>query len=322
MKRICLALVLVLALCWLACEPTKKPAGEEGKVVATVNGIKITDQQLLQMLEAIRDPRQLAMFGDMEGKKMLVNKIVDMELINAAARREGMQNDAEVRRFIETYTKQVLFIAYLQKKMKEKAKEITEEQARQFYDQHPNDFEAPESAHLRQILIKVDAEADEATTAAAEKKAKEALAKIKAGADFAAIAKKYSDDTGNRDRGGDLGFIPRGRMEESLDQAAFALEVGQVSDVIKTSRGFHILKVEEKKPAGKREFEEVKAIIMARLRMQAQQDAYDAIVNPLRAGAKINIDEAALQAFQAPQPQMPGMQGMPGGMQNAQPGNP
>jgi len=280
----------------------------------------------LQMIQGLlRNPSQAQMFQDMEGKKMLVNKVIDLEVVAAAGKREGLERDPEVRRLIDTYTKQVLFIAYLQKKMKEKQAEVTEEQARKYYDEHPDEFNAPESAKISQILIKVAADADAATTAEAEKKAKAALAKVKAGTDFAKVAQEFSDDAGTRERGGDLGFVPQGRMDPALDEVAFKLEIGQVSDVIKTARGFHILKVVEKKPAGKRTFEEVKMMVMTRLRMQGQQDAYDAIIEPLKKTAKINIDEKALEQFTVPMPSMqgmPGMPGMPAGIQNAQPASP
>ncbi len=326
-KVMLLALVLTLALAWIACDQAKTAkTTDEGKVLATVNGIKITDQQLLQMIQGLlRNPSQAQMFQDMEGKKMLVNKVIDLEVVAAAGKREGLERDPEVRRLIDTYTKQVLFIAYLQKKMKEKQAEVTEEQARKYYDEHPDEFNAPESAKISQILIKVAADADAATTAEAEKKAKAALAKVKAGADFAKVAQEFSDDAGTRERGGDLGFVPQGRMDPALDEVAFKLEIGQVSDVIKTARGFHILKVVEKKPAGKRTFEEVKMMVMTRLRMQGQQDAYDSIIEPLKKTAKINIDEKALEQFTVPMPSMqntPGMQGMPAGIQNAQPASP
>ena len=326
-KVMLLALVLTLALAWIACDQAKTAkTTDEGKVLATVNGIKITDQQLLQMIQGLlRNPSQAQMFQDMEGKKMLVNKVIDLEVVAAAGKREGLERDPEVRRLIDTYTKQVLFIAYLQKKMKEKQAEVTEEQARKYYDEHPDEFNAPESAKISQILIKVAADADAATTAEAEKKAKAALAKVKAGTDFAKVAQEFSDDAGTRERGGDLGFVPQGRMDPALDEVAFKLEIGQVSDVIKTARGFHILKVVEKKPAGKRTFEEVKMMVMTRLRMQGQQDAYDAIIEPLKKTAKINIDEKALEQFTVPMPSMqgmPGMPGMPAGIQNAQPASP
>ncbi len=102
----------------------------------------------------------------------------------------------------------------------------------------------PKQVRARHILIKVDEGASDADKAAAKKKAQDLLARIKAGEDFATLARQYSQDPGTARKGGDLGWNPRGRMVKPFDDAQFALSPGQVSDVIKTRFGFHIIKVE------------------------------------------------------------------------------
>jgi peptidyl-prolyl cis-trans isomerase D len=124
--------------------------------------------------------------------------------------------------------------------------EVKDDDIAEYYALHKEDkFTEPEEVRARHILIKVAADAGADAKAAARKKAEELLAKVKAGADFAVLAKESSEDAGSAAKGGDLGFFPRGRMTPAFEEAAFALQAGGVSDVVETPFGFHVIKVEE-----------------------------------------------------------------------------
>ncbi len=128
-----------------------------------------------------------------------------------------------------------------------------------YYDLHKNDkFTDPEQVHARHILVKVAADAGDAAKAAARKKAEDLLAKARGDGDFAALARKNSDDPGSAAKGGDLGFFGRGTMTPAFEAAAFALEPGKVSDVVETPFGFHVIKVEEHKPGGPKPLDAVR----------------------------------------------------------------
>src|SRR5439155_11516 len=109
----------------------------------------------------------------------------------------------------------------------------------------------------RHILVKTAADAGADAKAAARKKAEELLAKVKAGGDFAALAKERSEDAGSAANGGDLGLFTRGRMTPAFEEAAFALQGGGLSDVVETPFGFHVIKVEEHRPGGAKPLETV-----------------------------------------------------------------
>jgi peptidyl-prolyl cis-trans isomerase D len=146
------------------------------------------------------------------------------------------------------------YVAYRRSEFESLAKP-SEEQVRAFYQQHLEDrFTDVEQVRARHILVKVDPGADDAAKAKARAEADDLLKQVRAGGDFAALAKAHSMD-GSAAKGGDLGFFSRGRMVPAFDAAAFALGPGQVSDVVETPYGFHIIKVEEKKPGGPRPFE-------------------------------------------------------------------
>ena len=160
--------------------------------------------------------------------------------------------------------------------------EVKDDDVAEYYALHKEDkFTEPEQVRARHILIKAAADAGADAKAAARNKAEELLAKVKAGADFAALAKESSQDPGSGAKGGDLGLFPRGRMTPAFEEAAFALQAGGVSDVVETPFGFHVIKVEEHRPGGVKPLEAVHDEIadglkqersLALARKQAEED--------------------------------------------------
>src|SRR5579883_1180118 len=146
---------------------------------------------------------------------------------------------------------------------------VSDEAIQAYYDDHKDDrFSDPEQVRLRHIVVSLPADADEARRAAARKKAEDLLARIRAGADFAAVAKQASDDAASAAKGGELGLVARGRLPAAVEDAAFALEPGKVSDVIETPGGFEIVKVEEHRPGGPKPLAAVREEIVQVLRNQ------------------------------------------------------
>jgi peptidyl-prolyl cis-trans isomerase C len=175
---------------------------------------------------------------------------------------------------------------------------VTEEDARKYYQDNPKQFETPEQVRASHILIKpvladpnVDPNADpnEAKAVAksvAKAKAEDLLKQIKDGADFAELAKANSDCP-SAPKGGDLGFFPRGETTESFEKAAFGLQVGQISDVVETEYGYHIIKVTDHKDASKTSFEEAKDDIIKQLTQKKQSELAEKYIESLKAEANI-----------------------------------
>jgi peptidyl-prolyl cis-trans isomerase D len=172
---------------------------------------------------------------------------------------------------------------------------VSDEAVAEYYETPRFDFETPERLHLRHILLPLSPDADDAARAAVRATAAEIAGRARDGADFAALAREHSGDPLSAEEGGDLGFVEPGTLEEPLERAAFGLEAGGVSDPVESPRGFHVLKVEAREPAGARPLEEVREEIVRTIRERNADDAArDALEEDLaRARAGTDLGELA-----------------------------
>jgi len=166
---------------------------------------------------------------------------------------------------------------------------VTDAEVAAFYAQNKASFAQGEAVRASHILIAVPKDATPQQKAAARAKAEGLLKQIKAGADFAALAKANSDDPGSAAHGGDLGYFQKGEMVPAFEQAAFALQPGQVSGIVETPFGFHIIKVTGRRPARTAPLAEVQQDIKNFLTNQARQKQTAALVDQLRKKSKIEI---------------------------------
>jgi len=146
---------------------------------------------------------------------------------------------------------------------------ITPQDIESYYNSNVQQFQTPEQVRASHILLKTEGK-DEA---AVRKQAEDVLNQVKApGADFAALARKYSEDEGSKVNGGDLDYFPKGRMVPEFESAAFTMQPGQISDLVKSQFGFHIIKVIDKKPAATRTLDEMRAQIQETLAGQRVEE--------------------------------------------------
>jgi len=144
----------------------------------------------------------------------------------------------------------------------------------QYYNEHVADYSVPEQAKSRHILISVPANADAKTDAAAKAKAEMILKQLQAGGNWTDLAKKYSDDPGSKDMGGELGFAQRGKMVPAFDNAIFTQKIGDIA-IVRTNFGYHTVQVEERQAAHTQPLSDVQANIIATLTRQAETSAED-----------------------------------------------
>ncbi len=150
---------------------------------------------------------------------------------------------------------------------------LTDADLQKYFDDHAADFAKPEQVHARHILLKVDPAASDDVKATVRKKAEDVLAKVKAGGDFAKLAGDVSEDPGSAKKGGDLGFFKRGQMVPTFEAVAFSTEPGQVSDIVESPFGFHIIKVEEKQEASTPTLADVRDQVAAKARVDEARNA-------------------------------------------------
>lgn len=139
----------------------------------------------------------------------------------------------------------------------------------------------PEERRVRHLLIEVPRDADAAVVRAAEARGNALLDRLKAGEDFATVAEKESADTGTAKQGGDLGFFPKGVMDPAFDHAAFTLSQGELSGLVRSSFGFHILRVEEVRAGETKSFEDLKPELLTQWRREQADTAYFALIERL-----------------------------------------
>ncbi len=202
---------------------------------AASRGITVTDAEVQTQLGAIRSQFP---------SEQSFHAALDKAGFSEDALRRQVQDGVLVRKLRDALTKDAT---------------VSEAEARAFYNSHQQQFTHPEEVEASHILVKTPAEAAKIE------------AKLKKGANFASLARKYSIDTGSKNQGGDLGFFPRGRMVPAFEKAAFALQPGQISSPVHTQFGYHIIKGGPHRPASVEPFSKVRTQVIQQL-LQQQQD--------------------------------------------------
>jgi peptidyl-prolyl cis-trans isomerase D len=219
---------------------------------------------------------------DLEQEYKRRNEMASFELLFVPATREpaGLTvSDAEVKayydsnqsRFSHPAQRQLRYLLVDDAKLRHTLT-VPDKQIGEYYASHQQEFASAEQLHVRHILIRPKTQ-DDAGWRDAQGRAREVYAKAVAPkADFGAVAKQFSEDPGSKDSGGDLGWFARGRMVKEFEDAAFALQPGEVSGPVKSQFGYHILKLEGRKPGGVRPLSEVQDEIKGKL-LEGQADA-------------------------------------------------
>ncbi len=288
-------------------------------VVAKVNGVEILSESFDSECERIE--QQYAMQGiSFEGanaaqlKKTALKGLIDRELLIQEYGKQGIRANRELvqeqladikKQFASTdeynlalqsqgYTEERLVTeieqsigiqTLLNDKILNKAT-VSEAESRQYYDANPDVFKQEEEVRASHILIMVEPDATEVQKQMALKKIQELKQRVDSGEEFALVAAKESQcpSSGN---GGDLGFFKRGQMVHAFEEAAFALDVGQVSDIVTTEFGYHIIKVTGKRPAGIIPYEEIRAQLEEYMKQEKAVKEYNIYMEGLSSAAVI-----------------------------------
>lgn len=239
-------------------------SAKDDDVVAKIGDRKITISEFNKMLGYLDSEKQKLIEKNPQLKENLLQQYIQGIVISNLAKKKGFDKNPELKEQLEMLKDNYIAIEYLKKEVTNKV-EVSEEDIKAYYESHKDEFKTPEMVKSRHILIKTDPSASDNDKKKAKEKAGEILKKIKAGEDFAKLASDVSDDTGSKPKGGELGFFPKGRMVKPFEDAAFSLKPGEVSEIVETQFGYHIIKVEEKKEPGMEPFDTAKEKIKQKL---------------------------------------------------------
>lgn len=245
----------------------------ENKVLAVVNGQEITEQDL--QLTAMRFPRdRQGYLTSEEGKKQLLDQMISFELMYIDAKEKGLENDENYKMQLEMAKKEMLIQTAISKIMEEVV--VTDSEVEDYYKANQNLFMNQETVSAKHILVDT------------AEKAAEIMEEIANGKSFEAAAAEYSSCPSGT-AGGDLGAFSRGQMVPEFEEAAFAMEIGKVSEPVQTQFGYHLIKVEAKNVGSVKPFEEVKDSIKNMLLQERQTFKYTQFVNSLKDKIKVEI---------------------------------
>ncbi|MBS4219779.1 peptidylprolyl isomerase [Bacillus sp. FJAT-49711] len=252
------------------------------EIVANVGGEKITQAELNDAL--------VKQYGQNTLNSMIEKKVIELEAKKEKISISDKEKQKEMDSYVEQYGGKDAFEAALQqsgitkknieeevvqylsiKKMLEPKIKITEDEMKKYFDENKDSFDEKEQVQASHILVED------------EKKAEEVEKKIKEGKDFAELAKEYSTDTGSAENGGDLGYFAKGKMVKEFEDAAFSMEIGDISDPVKSEHGYHIIKVTGKKAAKEAKYEDHKEEIEDTLFNQKLQTEYQPWLEGIKA---------------------------------------
>lgn len=255
---------------------------EEGKVLVTMEGDKITLEEFTKSLDKI--PMNMKMLvATQSGKKSYLDSLIVKKLLLREAKKDNVENEKEFQDRLNDIREQLLIESLLKKKIAVNT-QFTDEELKKYYDTNKEQFKKDRELNTRHILVKTAEEA------------KQIQSRLAKGEDFSDLAKQFSIDPNAKTTGGELGFHPKGTLLPEYEAAAFKLQkVGQVSPVVKTQFGYHIIRLEGAKEASYVPFAEVKDFIKQKVGQDKQKEVLEKYIDELRKSAKITINEDLLK---------------------------
>ncbi len=268
---------LLLSLVLIGVALTSGGCGSGGKVAAVVNGQVITQKEVDQRMARLNPAYRQALGGD--SKRLLEEMIMETILIQEA-RRRGLERDVEVDKLVKEARRQILLGRLLETIREGKASELGAADVAKAYEENKKFYVEPETFRASHVLV------------ATEQEAQQVIDRLKAGEDFAKVAQELSTDP-TKARGGDIGYFSKGQLIPEFEQACEKLQPGEISGVIKTQLGCHVIRLTERKASRQLPLEEVNDQIKKQLVSQQEQKLVETFIQQLRAKAQVQIRDAA-----------------------------
>jgi peptidyl-prolyl cis-trans isomerase C len=268
---------------------------QDDAVVAKVGGKSITRSDFNKLLSFYDAEKQKMIEANPQLKEQLLMQMVQTLVISGVAKQSGFAESPEIREHLDLLTNSFLANEYLKREIIQKT-EVPDNEVKTYYDTHTDEFKNPEMMRARHILFLAEPAATDEEKKSVYEKAADTLKKIKAGEDFAKLATDLSGDPGSKAKGGDLGFIARGKTVKPFEDALFSLKPGEISGVVETKFGYHIIKAEEKKEASVEPYDAAKEKIRVKLIQEHSKVAVTEFIDKAMKDAKAEIFTEALSA--------------------------
>ena len=250
-------------------------------VIIKAGSSKLTKQDLQEDLKSF-PPQTKAFLSSPEGLNRLKDELIKREVLYEEAKKKGLTKSEEFKKRMEEFKKITLINMLLEQELKAVQQDVTEKEAREYYDKHKDEFIKPTERRLSQIVVKNEDEA------------KKVYEKIDKGEEFEKIAKELSTDEKTKASGGDLGFFKKGQLNQQIENAVFSLRKGQVSMPLTYKGELYIFKVTDVKGTPV-EFDQIKSQLIEQLKAKKQQDWFDSYIEELKKKHKVEVNEKTLQ---------------------------
>lgn len=291
----------LLASVWLGCASATATAADTVVASDGLAGMTLAEIRL-ELLAAPKEISAALLADKAKLGRYLTSVLVDRRVAEAA-RQAGLDNAPEVKARIARESRTQLVRYFLESTLAGSAAKVPalDRLARERYEVEKDMYKYPEAIRSAHILFRVDAEDERFSEGKARDEAEKVLAEMKNGGDFAALAKKYSADPGSAKNGGELpGWAERGHLVPPYEKAAYTLKPGEVSGLVRSRFGYHIIKLIDYRPAGVRPYEEVKAQIEQKIRSDFTAQQRNDLISAYQGHHEVELDDAAMQALRGP----------------------
>ncbi|MFQ3573907.1 MAG: peptidyl-prolyl cis-trans isomerase [Thermodesulfovibrionales bacterium] len=285
MKRFLPLLFIVMALVF-AC----KKADVSGDYVVKIDNQRLTEKDLKKEFDTLPDMAK-QFFMSPDGPERFADELVKREILYLEAQKRGLDKKEDFTKKLEEFKKITLINQLLEEEMK-KISKPTDEELREYYDKHKEEFMTPTHVRLSQIVVKD------------QQSARKVIEQLQKGEDFAKIAREISVDKNTAKGGGDMGLFKKGDLNKELEDIAFRMKKGDVSNPIPLKDGIHFIKVTDTKGTVA-DFDKVKGFIGQRAMVEKQKAVFEKLIEDMKKKYKIEMNKAALakvNLFGQPQP--------------------
>ena len=284
------SLILVVLFMMVGCSGSDKGAlGKDSTMVARVGDKVISGKQIDKFLENL-PPQVSSRYGAARIRREIADGFVNMEMLAWEAHKRGIDKREDVKLKMELVVDQSL-ARELEEDIR-KGITVSDADTKKYYDEHPDKYGARTRVFARQIML------------ASEPEAKSIADKIKKGGTFEDLAKQFSKDKETAPKGGDIGLVTPGKLDTALEKAVFSLKEGETSPIVKTAKGFYILKADRVASSKERPYDEMKKSIENLMIREKVNKALSDLKEEVRKNAKVEVNEKYFAQFKdaAPQP--------------------